>query len=151
MKNSTKEDRDYCKNLIRMSVNARHLQLAFLPEDIKSKAEAYYALDAELKHVHLHVSEEMIGHIRFAWWREAMDKIKSGVKMEHPVMRMLADSGIETEKLIALVDSYREAYPQMPEHPPELLVDHAKWNKAGRIIANHKGSHLGLIFRLLFI
>ena len=154
MQNSTEENLNYCKNLIRTVANARRLQLAFLPPELATRATAYYALDAELRHIHQHVSEEMIGHIRYAWWREAMDHIAAGKPQQHPVLITLAESGIEKDTLTALVDVYRETWPELPSHTPELAINHARWNKAGEIISRHRakhGSHLGLIVRLLLV
>lgn len=145
MQVSTKDDLEYCKNLIKMSDYARYLQCGFYPPAIP-----YYALEAELRHIHHHVSEEMIGHIRYAWWREAMDTL-GAAHQQHPVLKMLAASGIEKELLVQLVDSYREAYPALPEHPPELPVADVRWAKAGQVIAAHKGARWRLLLKLLII
>lgn len=150
MQNSTKENLEYSKNLIRIVANERRLQLSFLPPELQKKAIAYYGLDAELKHVHQHVSEEMIGHIRYAWWREELDKLGEA-HQKHPVLALLAESGLPVTQLIALVDSYRDVWPQLPAHPPELAIGHARYNKAGEVIAKHRGGKLSLIFKLLFV
>lgn len=150
MQNSTKDDQEYCKNLIRMGGDERLLQLHFLPPGLQQQAMAYYALEAELRHVHDHVSEEMIGHIRYAWWREAMDRL-GAADQQHPVLRMLKDSNIDTALLIALIDSYREAYPELPANPPQLAIDDARYRKAGETIAGHKGARWRLLVKLLFV
>lgn len=145
MKVSTSADRKYCQNLIKTHDDARYLQCAF-----DKTAIPYYALEAELKHIHHHVEEEMLGHIRYAWWREALDRL-GAPDQRHPVLQELAQSGIAKEQLIALVDAYREAYPALPENPPELPVTNARWHKAGRIIAAHRGARWRLILKLLFV
>ena len=61
MQISTTDHLEYCKQLIKKHNYARYLQLAFAPERVKGSVIGYYALDAELKHIHHHVSEEMIG------------------------------------------------------------------------------------------
>ena len=136
----------YCKDMVRKMDYARYLQCAFAPEAIP-----YYALVAELKHIHDHVSEEMIGHIRYAWWQEAVEALGSGSPRQHPVILSLAASGISKTLLVKLVESYREAWPELPQNPPELAVDNPRWQKAGRIIANHKGAKWQLAFKLLFV
>lgn len=146
MQDSTSENLNYCKNLIKTQAYARFLQCAFAPEAIP-----YYALDAELRHIHDHVKEEMIGHIRYAWWREELDKLGQA-HQQHPVLQMLATSGIAKEALITLVDAYRDAWPNLPEHTPELEIKNPRWKKAGGIIAANKlKPRWWLVMRLLFV
>jgi hypothetical protein len=144
MEVSTSDNLEYCKNLIKTHDYGRYLQCAFAPETIP-----YYALDAELKHIHHHVSEEMIGHIRYAWWAENIDALP--VARQHPVLQALAAVGIEKLLLMQLVDHYREAWPDLPKNPPELNIDNVRWNNAGRIIKNHQGAKWRLVFKLLFV
>ncbi len=147
MQDSTSENLDYCKNLIKTQDYARFLQCGFYPA-----ALPYYALDAELRHIHDHVREEMIGHIRYAWWQESVVAIGEGKAREHPVLRALAASGIENALLVQLVESYREAWPELPQHPPELPVEDARWHKAGRIIEAHGAKpRWWLLLRLLLL
>lgn len=134
----------YCKDMVRGHDYARYLQCAFAPQTY-----AYYALEAELAHIHQHVSEEMIGHIRYAWWQESMDALREGKPRQHPVLLALAESGIANEVLVKLVESYREAWPELPEYPPELEVNDARWRRAGDIIAKHTGPRWWLVVRLL--
>ena len=121
----------YCKDMVRKHDYARYLQCAFVPH-----AYAYYALMAELAHIHDHVSEEMIGHIRYAWWREQLDQL-GAAHQQHPVLQALSASGIARETLTLLVDCYREAWPELPQNPPELEVDDPRWKKVDKIIATH--------------
>ncbi len=147
MQDSTSENLDYCKNLIKTQDYARFLQCAFAPEAIP-----YYALDAELRHIHDHVSEEMIGHIRYAWWQESLVAIGEGKPRQHPVLLMLAASRISNDALIKLVESYREAWPELPKNPPELEVNNARWQKAGRVIAANKTKpRWWLVMKLLIV
>jgi len=150
MKVSTRDDLDYCKDLIKKHDHARIMQCMFLPEGERHSAFAYYALKAELEHIHDHVSQEMIGHIRYAFWAESVEQLPANPR-SHPVIRALADSGIASETLSQLVENYREAYPDLPKDPPELVLEHKKWNKAGEIIRRHKGGPLLLIIKLLFV
>lgn len=153
MKDSTKDALLYCKNLIKNHDDATYLQLAFLPEERQQPAIAYYALNAELKHIHHHVSEEMIGHIRFAWWQEQVEAITQDVVRGHPVLQEIAASGVAIDSCAALVEAYREAYPAMLNNPPVLDIpeEYRRWHKAGRVIAEHRGGRKSLIFKLLFV
>lgn len=126
---------------------AHYLQCAFAPE-----LYPLFALNCELIHVHHSVSEEMLGHIRYAWWAETV----AAFDKKHPVIEALAASGIPQDKLLALVNTYREAYPEMPANVEPLLddaislSDKTRWNKAANIIKTHTGGRLTLLAKLLF-
>ena len=136
----------YCKDIVRKYDYARYLQCAFAPH-----AYSYYALMAELAHIHDHVSEEMIGHIRYAWWQESMDALAEGKPRGHPVLQALAESGIDNAMLIKLVEAYREAWPNLPEKPAELPMNNLRWIRAGEIIKHHTGAKWWLLMKLLLV
>jgi len=154
MKDSTSDNLAYCKNLVKTQDYPRFLQCAFLPEALQVVAYSYYALDAELRHIHQHVTEEMIGHIRYAWWSESVEALP--IARQHPVLMALSQTSIDQSILVKLVESYREIYPGMPLDAPELVIENARWQKAGHIIAKHRARHeknarLWLIVKLLFV
>lgn len=124
----------------------RYLQAAFAPE-----LYPLFALNCELMHVHHSVSEEMLGHIRYAWWEESI----AAFDKKHPVIEALAASNLPQDKLLILVNCYREAYPEMPANVGPLLDSiiplPERFHKAGNIIRNHKGGKLTLLAKLLFV
>ena len=64
----------------------------FLPESQREHVFALMAFHVELARIPGSVSEEMLGHIRFAWWREALDEVfAGGTVRKHPVVEALAD------------------------------------------------------------
>ncbi len=177
MKTATSENSDYidyCRKMVREHDYPRFLQCAFLPEKEQLKAFSYYALEAELRHIHHHVSEEMIGHIRYAWWREEIEKSGNNLSSKHPVLKALAAVSIDKEIILRLVEKYHEAWPEIPhssdsaeryEIPPEFCTvdeitksafnNNSPWQKAGRKIDNHKARYgegflWWLVIKLLF-
>jgi hypothetical protein len=154
MKDSTVENLLYCKELVKKIDYARYVQCAFAPRAQQAALYAYFALNCELRHVYHAVSEEMIGHIRFAWWQESVEGLFAGQQREHPVLQMLVQSGFTQDELVNLVVAYREAYPEMPSTIPEPACEgaaFAKYHKAGTLIANHRGNKLTLIIKLMLV
>ncbi len=154
MQNSTTQNVLYCKELVKKLDYARYVQCAFAPSSRSAALYAFFALNCELRHVHHAVSEEMIGHIRFAWWQESVERLFAVLPREHPVLKMLAESGFSEVELVNLVVAYREAYPEMPTKIPEPTCEgavFAKYHKAGKLIENHRGNKLALIIKLIFM
>lgn len=150
MTNSTTDNANYCKELVKKLDYPRYLQCAFATEYFP-----LFALNCELRHVHHAVSEEMIGHIRYAWWAESVETLAR----EHPVLQALKWANYPTENLLTLVNHYREAYPEQPQHTDVVLnsilslpaKDKARFDKAGQVITNHQGGRLTLLVKLLFV
>lgn len=62
--------------------------------DAQARADlmALYALNHVLSRIASQVSEEMLGHIRLAWWREAIEELAAGkAARAHPVVEALAE------------------------------------------------------------
>ena len=169
----------YYKDLVKTQQPDRFLAAMFLPPDIHAAVIAIYALDIELEHVHHVVKEEMMGHIRYAWWQENIEGLHNGVVKEQPVLQALANINIPIESLLAIVTAYRESF---PEHPPKIDAiiynvvkdfvdschteraevslqargDKDKWKKATAIISHHRQKYGAkrsswLLIKLLFV
>ncbi len=77
----------------------RFLAIQLAPPNKRLALYALTAFHIELARIAEIVSEPMIGHIRLAWWREALEQIEAQEpSRNHPVVRALA-----------------EIYPQSPE------------------------------------
>lgn len=127
------------------------LRSLFVPPESREKLLAAYALVVELDKIHANVSEEMIGHIRYAWWQEMLESLYAGKATQgHPVLEalvpLIASGRLPKEVLMPLVEAYRAAY---PEPPPEknaivrditlaLIPEPQKWLKADGIIIKHQ-------------
>ena len=111
---TTGEMLSYYKDLVKAQQPDRFLAAMFLPSVIREAVIAIYALDMELEHVHHVVKEEMMGHIRYAWWQENIEKLPSGVVGEQPVLQAVANINIPTESLLSIVTAYRENFPEYP-------------------------------------
>ncbi len=165
---TTAEIASYYTSLVRTQRRDWFLAAMFLPMATREAVIAIYALDIELEHVHHVVKEEMLGHIRYAWWFENVEGLSSSALIrDHPVLQAVANANISPEILLAIVTPYRESF---PEHPAEIgaivqdiisnyLANNSKikkWKKASTIITNHRKKH-GLqrgnllLLKLLFV
>jgi len=156
------DNHSYCFDLVRALRRDNFLHSLFVPAEQRENLLALYALDAELAHVHASVTEEVNAHIRYAWWQESLDDIYNGrPSRKHPVLESLApliqEKHLSHDTLVALVNSYRSCYPEMPHANDQLdamagallhsiAPEFVKgWEKAGVIIDKHRtryGKHM---------
>ncbi len=120
----------------------RFLQSLFLPEPARARVLALLALDAELSHVRAHVTEEMLGHIRYAWWEESLQMEKP---RQHPVLIAIAEHQL-TSPALQLAQKHRAVYPDALQESVDVSAlipaeSQAVWKKAGEIIARHRARH----------
>jgi phytoene synthase len=100
---------------------------------------ALYALNHVTAKIVTQVSEPMMGHIRLAWWREAIEELAVGqAARAHPVVEALADpirrKAFEPAELDALVDARAEDF------EPDSFTDEVRFiahidATAGRLAA----------------
>lgn len=146
------QDSDYCVTLVRSLSRDRFLMCLFAPKTAREGLFALYALEAELAHIHAMVSEEMLGHVRYAWWDESVQALADGKPpRQHPVLKTLARTPVAPEQILVLIERYRSSYPQMPEDTLEmtdamaesLLAGDAleKWSKVKQIITRHRARY----------
>lgn len=145
MKNSTTIS--YCSGLVKASDYDRFLQGLFVPAAQREVLWALLALNIELAHIHHKITEPMIGHIRFAWWRENIEALYRGeAPRQHPVIEALASviPDMPQERLMKLIESYQIAFPQVPDTQimDDIIAGYLPsvegWRRAGGIIARHR-------------
>jgi len=69
----------------------RALAVAYAPSDRRAGLAALFALDERFGAVVASTSEPMIGLMRLAWWREALEKLDKDPAPAEPLLRLLAD------------------------------------------------------------
>lgn len=145
----------HCADLVQTQDKDRFLASLFIPAPARESLMTLYALNIELEHVGHAVSEEMIGHIRYAWWQEAIDALYEGKPARnHPVLQALAllTGFLPREELNRLIEAYREHFPNAPDVDGLLdslsasllqaqSVDTRGWQKANRVIATHRARY----------
>lgn len=88
----------------------RWLASRFAPRDVRERLIALYSLNYEIARVAEIVAQGAVGHIRLAWWREALDEILHGAPHRaHPALAAFAGAHRATpfsrHVLEALIDA----------------------------------------------
>jgi phytoene synthase len=100
----------HCASLVREHDYDRYLSTLFAPQEVREAWFALFAFNHEIATIPELVSEEMIGFMRFAWWREALDEIYAGGAVrKHPVAQALAAVVTEHSLPRVLFDVLMEA------------------------------------------
>lgn len=88
----------------------RYLALLYAPEAVRPALFALHGLDLELASVVVGTSEAMIGEIRLAWWREALEGLDTGSVPAQPLLQLIAAEvlprGIAGAELALLEDRW---------------------------------------------
>jgi|CXWL01.1.fsa_nt_gi hypothetical protein len=161
---TTTETLAYYTSLVRTGRCDEFLAAMFLPASMREAVIAIYALDIELEHIHHVVTEEMMGHIRYAWWQENIEGLHNEIVHDHPVLQAIANINIQHESLLAIVVAYREVFPDRPPAIDAIMKNvidsyvsgNKKWKKASNIISNHRRKYgekryNWLLIKLLFV
>lgn len=96
----------YSAELLRTRSYRRYLCALGAPAEVREVWFALLAFQQEVAHIAEMVSEEMVGFIRYAWWREALQKKAAA---GHPVLDVLVKTSLPVEQLISIVDAYEKA------------------------------------------
>lgn len=75
---STRMLADMCHEHVRQHDPDRYLCTMFAPEPVRGNLMALYAFNVELALVRDRVSEELLGEMRFQWWREQIEAAYGG-------------------------------------------------------------------------
>ena len=75
---------------VRLRDRDRYLAVLYAPEAARSALFALHGLDLEMASIVVGTSEAMIGEIRLAWWREALEGLDTGVVPAQPLLQLLA-------------------------------------------------------------
>lgn len=78
----------------------------FAPADLRLRLVALYAFNIEIARVRETVSEEILGHIRLQWWREALAEIAAGGRVrKHPIVACVAAAKLDLGCLNRAIDA----------------------------------------------
>lgn len=69
---------------------ARFLTTLFAPDDVRPALWTVYAFNAELGRIRDTVTEPVLGHIRFQWWRDTLGELTSSSCINSPAVQGLA-------------------------------------------------------------
>lgn len=109
----------------------RDLALSYAPMGRRAGLDALFALDGALGQVMRTTREPMVGQMRLAWWREALETLDNAPAPAEPVLRALAadvlPGGVSGRDLALLVDGWE---PLLGDLDLEAIEQHARWRGA---------------------
>ncbi|XP_065224621.1 NADH dehydrogenase (ubiquinone) complex I, assembly factor 6 [Planococcus citri] len=150
---------DYCLNLVNKCDYENFLCTLLLPNHLISAGIALRAFNVEIAKVQDHVSENVIGLMRFQFWDDTIDKMFAGKIPEHPVCielsKVIGNSNLSKLYLKRLIDARRnqlssfrfssmkkvEEYADLANSPIYLLL--LELADIKKVDADHAASHLG--------
>lgn len=95
---------------IRQRDRDRYLSVLYAPAKLRPALFALHGLDLELAAVVVGTIEPMIGQIRLAWWREAVEALDRGIVPAQPLLQVIAAElpprGIAGSELARLEDRW---------------------------------------------
>jgi NADH dehydrogenase [ubiquinone] 1 alpha subcomplex assembly factor 6 len=100
---------DICLETLRTSDRARYLCTLWAPKAHRPALAALHAFCTELSRIRGLVSEPMLGEIRLAWWREAIEGVYADKPREHPVLQALTQTSVKNIILLSEMHALIEA------------------------------------------
>ena len=121
----------------------RALAVAYAPADVRSGLTALFALDERFGGIVSSTSEPMIGLMRLAWWREALEKLDHDPAPAEPLLKALGEQvlphGASGAALAAIEDGWAALVDGEPD--AEAIARHGR--ERGRNLFAAAGSLLG--------
>jgi len=104
-----------------------HLAFSYAPDRSRAALEALFALDTALGNILRTTSEPLVGQMRLAWWREALQGLDTSGAPAEPVLQSLTalvlSLGITGAALSAMVDGWE---PLLGDSGLGSIEDHAR-------------------------
>lgn len=95
---------------VRLRDHDRYLCALYAPAAVRPGLMALFALDLEMAQIVATTSEPMVGAIRLAWWREALESLDKSKVPAQPLLQALAahvlPAGISGAELAGLEDRW---------------------------------------------
>jgi 15-cis-phytoene synthase len=106
---SSPDDLEFCAGVVREHDPDRYFSALFAPEERRRFLIALYAFNYEIARIGETVREPMLGEIRLAWWREALEGARAGTPRPHHVARALAQTFVAIDLPQDLFDAMIDA------------------------------------------
>jgi 15-cis-phytoene synthase len=111
-------ERDDIEQAVASSDPDRMAAAFFAPAAMRPDLMALYAFNIELTRVRETVREPLAGQMRFAWWRDQLNRIDGGKALDAPVGRALAETvrrhNLPLELLQGLIDARGQELSEAP-------------------------------------
>ena len=106
----TKEDLDYCSNLVRENARDMYLCDLLLSDAARSKANVLHAFHVEITNITLGHGDPLASEVRLRWWAEVVSGDRNEEAGGHPVgqplLILLEDEPVVTPALLAKIEAH---------------------------------------------
>ena len=104
----------------------RYLAISWTPPQKREALYTITAFNSELARISEQVSEPMLGHIRLAWWREALEEIVAGKPTRsHPLVATMAQLHAQSPHIFD--HAFRMIEARAVDLDPSVLVTTQDW------------------------
>jgi phytoene synthase len=104
-----RENYAHCESLVREQDHDRYIAALFAPAEHRDALFALYAFTAEIARIREAAREALAGEIRLQWWREALQGLRDGEAVAHPVAAALRETlsryGFVADPLLELIEA----------------------------------------------
>lgn len=115
-------DADPLAERLRAADLDRYLATLYAPAEARASLFALYALDLELAEVVRTTTQPMVGLIRLAWWREALEKLDRAPPPAQPLLIALAKSVLPRGVTGAFLSGIEAGFAALLEDPVDLYA-----------------------------
>lgn len=123
---------------IRQRDRDRYLSVLYAPAQLRPALFALHGLDLEFAAVVVGTTEPMIGQIRLAWWREAIEALDHGTVPAQPLLQVIAAQllprGIAGAELALLEDRWLDMIGTMDVPPSHVAGGGRLFALAARVL-----------------
>ena len=97
----------------------RALAVAYAPATLRPALTALFTLDERFGAIVASTSEPMIGLMRLAWWREALERLDAGPVPAEPLLRALADHALPRGAAGAMLAAIEDGWAALLDGEPD--------------------------------
>lgn len=113
-------DADTLAERLRAADLDRYLATLYAPAEARASLFALHALDLELAEVVRTTTQPMVGLIRLAWWREALEKLDRAPPPAQPLLIALSETVLPRGVTGALLAGMEAGFAALLEDPVDL-------------------------------
>jgi phytoene synthase len=97
------------------------LAIEHAPPAARDALRLLFVLDARLGAIVRATREPLIGEMRLTWWRDSLDALREEDAPAEPLLRDLASSGLDRNRMAAMAEGWIELLAPFPLHGEALI------------------------------
>ena len=98
------------------------LAVTHTPSSVRDAVRLLFVLDARLGEIVRATREPLIGEMRLTWWRDALAVLRDLDTPAEPLLRELASSPLDRERMAAMAEGWIELLSPFPIEDDALIA-----------------------------